>query len=148
MTKKNIRKGFTLIELLVVVLIIGILAAMGIPQYFKAVERSRVSEATNIFSNIKNAQERFYSRKLNYTNNWDDVDITVKNASGTDCTGTAACTLKYFNVQIVSNSNANFLINATRLATTQRYGAYVINYLGPSGTMGCNNTYCTSELID
>ena len=147
MTKNN-RKGFTLIELLVVVLIIGILAAMGIPQYFKAVERSRVSEATNIFSNIKNAQERFYSRKLNYTNNWDDVDISVKNASGTDCTGIGACTLKYFNVQIVSNSNANFLIEATRLATTQRYGAYVINYLGPSGTMGCNSTYCTSELID
>ena len=144
----NKRKGFTLIELLVVVLIIGILAAMGIPQYFKAVERSRVSEATNIFSNVKNAQERFYSRKLNYTNNWDDIDITVKNASGTDCTGATVCTLKYFNVQIVSNSNANYLINATRLADTNRYGAYVINYLGPNGTTGCNNAYCTSELID
>ncbi|MEF3279354.1 MAG: prepilin-type N-terminal cleavage/methylation domain-containing protein, partial [Elusimicrobiota bacterium] len=99
------RSGFTLIELLVVVLIIGILAAMGIPQYFKAVERSRVAEATNVFSNIKNAQERFYSRKLNYTNNWDNIDISVKNASGVDCTGTGACTLKYYNIQIVSNSN-------------------------------------------
>lgn len=142
------KKGFTLIELLVVVLIIGILASIGIPQYFKAVERSRVSEATNIFSNIKNSQERFYSRKLNYTNNWDNLDITVKNASGVDCTGTGPCTLKYFNVAIVSNTNANYLINATRLANTQRYGAYVINYLGPNGTIGCNNTYCTSELID
>ncbi|HOJ87294.1 MAG TPA: type IV pilin protein [Elusimicrobiales bacterium] len=147
MTKNN-RKGFTLIELLVVVLIIGILAAMGIPQYFKAVERSRVSEATNIFSNIKNAQERFYSRKLNYTNNWDNIDITVKNASGTDCTGTTACTLKYFKVQITANSDTNYTVTATRLANTPKYGTYVVTYVGPTGTTSCNSPSCNSDLID
>jgi type IV pilus assembly protein PilE len=71
---KNI-KGFTLIELLVAVLIIGILAAIALPQYQKTVERSKISEAIQLGRRIKDAQEIYYLIEGKYTSSFEDLDI-------------------------------------------------------------------------
>ena len=74
--------GFTLIELLVVVLIIGILSAVALPQYTRAVEKSRVAEAKTVLKEIAQAQDAYMlaSPDGRPTDDFSQLDITVPNS--------------------------------------------------------------------
>ena len=69
-------RGFTLIELLVVVLIIGILASVAVPQYTKAVEKSRAAGVIQKVKSLQNAVDMYL-----LANDWPTVQFT--NLSGT-----------------------------------------------------------------
>ncbi|MBP3513760.1 MAG: prepilin-type N-terminal cleavage/methylation domain-containing protein [Elusimicrobiaceae bacterium] len=71
------RKGFTLIELLVVVLIIGILASVALPQYQKAVLKSRHANILVLLRSLKDAEERHYMSSGEYTTDWDALDVSL-----------------------------------------------------------------------
>lgn len=135
----NNKKGFTLIELLVVVLILGILAAMAMPQYFKAVERSRMTEAVTLLANIAQAQQRKYMQINKYTTSFRSLDVAPKDASGasyctkgTQPTETAAVT-PATNVDKCGDGNGFIVVMVgdalnTGAATATRSGNSTLQY--------------------
>jgi prepilin-type N-terminal cleavage/methylation domain-containing protein len=138
------KKGFTLIELLVVVLIIGILAAIALPQYFKAVEKSRATEALSIMGSLAGAMDRarLVDSSNAYPTSLGGLDLEFLDSAGAPVTGSSW-----------STKNFSFSVSTAGKATATRTGAYVITKDFASGKVCCSDTvaarpYCASLGLD
>jgi type IV pilus assembly protein PilA len=114
------RKGFSLVELAVVVIIIGVLAAFGVPKMLKAVERSKASEAFGYLAAIRSAQERYQAREGTYTATITDLDIEQADP-------------KYFTVGTVTEGASGDLedswtLTLTRTGASAGYGDYTVTF--------------------
>ena len=71
------KKAFTLIELLVVVLIIGILAAIALPQYRVAIMKTKYVQAMALVDKLWQAQQVYYMANNEYADELDKLDISL-----------------------------------------------------------------------
>ena len=83
---KQHKKGFTLVELLVVVLIIGVLAAIALPMYQKAVLKSRFAALMPIAKSMSDSNEAYYLEHNRYASNPQELPVQgkAKYPTGTD----------------------------------------------------------------
>ena len=82
------KSGFTLLELLIVIIILGILAALALPQYLRTIEKGRSSEAIIHLGMIRIAEINYYAEHRIYTDNFDALDIDDPNDLPTPPVGT------------------------------------------------------------
>ncbi len=136
-TKNNV--GFTLIELLVVVLIIGILAAVALPQYTKAVEKSRATEAMQILGDLATAESIYYMTNGAYTANAGVLDLEFPNTD-TSAVSNDSISGKSYNIALtIPTDGSEFTAVATRHG-----GAYQ----GGTVKVSMNNTGAINREVD
>jgi prepilin-type N-terminal cleavage/methylation domain-containing protein len=138
MVNRMRRRGFTLVELAVVIVIIGVLAAFGVPQFLKSVERSKAAEAFNYLSAIRSAQERYLAKEGVYASETykQHLDITQGQP-------------KYFDVGSIQMSASNFgtpswSLTLSRKSTSSSYGTYTVQFTQD----GFNSDSAQSTIMD
>lgn len=135
---RSFRAGFTLIEVMIVVAIIGILAAIAIPQYADYVRRARVAEALGTIAAMRPRMEQYFQDHRSYANACDpgsvaEVPVSTK-GFGFVCTPTAtAYTITATGITNTSTAGFQYTLNETGTRATVELGA---------GWSGAPNTSC------
>ncbi|MFH1359588.1 MAG: prepilin-type N-terminal cleavage/methylation domain-containing protein [Candidatus Omnitrophota bacterium] len=109
-------KGFTLLEIIIVIIIVGVLAGLAVPRFFRTVEYSRGMEALSNLGTLRQSINRCYLQNptaANWATNcilWTDLDVENPN--------TPTNAMFTYTFAIVGGTPGQFTITATRNGST------------------------------
>ncbi len=134
-------KGFTLIELLTVVVIVGILSSIALPQYQRAVEKSRAAEAITMGRIIIDAQNRLLDLAPDdSTNTRNTLDIVLTGGSWNSNDRNATT----YTTQLFTYTLANSGVTALR--NDGSFSGYVLTFY--NNRSGAQNTCSGSDFCN
>ena len=130
MITSNTRRGFTLIELLVGVLIIGILAAVALPQYQKAVEKVRMTEAVLLVKQIAQAHQAYYLEHGTWlgATEWDKLPISIPGEKIDSSYGIGANRIRTAHFVYSPNASTKDWLAGAYRVTDNADGSHTLNY--------------------
>ena len=151
----NNQKGFSLVELLIAIVIIGILAAVAVPQYNQYVAKSKESEAASVLGAIKKAQIDFRNMQkasipVAASRTWRTAFDKVGYASGEDGTNmSSSWTFALDAATAWTGGNATATLKTGVSTADGRCTTYKIHYCWKESTpicTACNGT-CDPDII-
>ena len=142
----NSSKAFTLIELLVVVLIIGLLAAVAVPQYQKAVEKSKAAQAITLLKSVQQAQQEYHLANGTYATTLAELAIDLPD--WTDTTKVFPCTTSPYSngewsLQLCpGDGNTGYRMSVGRINGPYKGTGFFIHYNVTDDRLQNNVLYC------
>lgn len=127
------QKGFSLIELMLAVAIVGILAAIAIPNYQDYITRSKRAEGMALLQEMAARQERFYAQNNRYVTTPQDLELLVSEQTNVTNINTANAKIR--------SENGYYLVSVSR---SNGDGGYTLTAEQQIGDGLCGNLTLTA----
>jgi type IV pilus assembly protein PilA len=141
--KSAANRGFTLIELLMVILILGVLAAVALPNFLNQSVKARQAEAKQVMRTVNHSQSMYRAQNAQFADNFDTLAAgIVKSSAGTPNT---AQTESYTYTIALADADKATLIANPKDAAAKTYSGGIWRYLINGSNTAFAIDYCESD---